>query len=78
MKDLAAAATSRIIPVAKVYENMHWDVPVSATPTSLTVGAKVTLHTDGAQVTATTTSGVATIVSLNGATAVGDIITVRF
>jgi hypothetical protein len=54
-----------------------YEVPVTAAPTALKVGDKVTIHTDGLQVTATTTSGVITIESLNGATAVGDTIVVR-
>ena len=57
---------------------MVFAVPVSAAPTSLKVGDKVTVNSDGVQVTATTTNGVATIVSLNGAKAAGDTIIVRF
>lgn len=66
-----------VIPVCRVESNQVYDVPVSAAPTSLKVGDKVTLDSDALGVTATTTSGVVTIVSLNGATKAGDIITVR-
>ena len=77
MADLTAAAAKRTIPVARVASNQIYEVPVSAAPTSLKVGDKVTLHTDGLQVTATTTSGVVTVENLNGATAAGDKIVVR-
>ncbi len=77
MGAVAAAATNRKIAVCRVEKNQVYEVPVNATPTSLNVGDKVTLHTDGLQVTATTTSGVVTIVDLNGATAQGDKIIVR-
>lgn len=77
MADLTAAAAKRTIPVARVASNQIYEVPVSAAPTSLKVGDKVTLHTDGLQVTATTTSGVVTVENLNGATAAGDKIIVR-
>ena len=77
MADLSATATKREVPVARVEKNQIYEVPVTATPTTLKVGDKVTLHTDGMQVTATTTSGVITVEDLNGATAVGDKIIVR-
>lgn len=77
MGAVSAAATNRKVAVCRVEKNQVYEVPVSATPTSLNVGDKVTLHTDGLQVTATTTNGVATIVDLNGATASGDKIIVR-
>ena len=77
MADCAAAATDRIITVARVEANQLYDVPISAAPSSLAEGSKVTLHTDGMQVTATTTSGVVTVESLNGAAAAGDNIVVR-
>lgn len=77
MAALAADAAKRKIPVARVASNQIYEVPVSAAPTSLKVGDKVTLHTDGLQVTATTTSGVVTVENLNGATAAGDKIIVR-
>ena len=54
-----------------------YEVPVTAAPTSLAVGSKVTLHTDGLQVTATTASGVVTVEDLNGAKAAGDKLVVR-
>ena len=77
MADCAADAANRLIPVARVEANQLYEVPVTAAPTSLVEGDKVTLHTDGMQVTATTTSGVVTVESLNGAAAAGDTIVVR-
>lgn len=77
MADCAADAAKRLIPVARVEANQLYEVPVTAAPTSLVEGDKVTLHTDGMQVTATTTSGVVTVESLNGAAAAGDTIVVR-
>ena len=77
MADCAAAAANRLIPVARVEANQLYEVPVTAAPTSLVEGNKVTLHTDGMQVTATTTDGVVTVENLNGAAAAGDTIVVR-
>ena len=77
MADLSATAVKREIPVARVEKNQIYEVPVTAAPTSLKVGDKVTLHTDGLQVTATTTDGVITVEDKNGATAAGDKIIVR-
>lgn len=77
MADLTAAAAKRTIPVARVASNQIYEVPVSAAPTSLKVGDKVTLHTDGLQVTATKDGGVVTVENLNGAIAAGDKIVVR-
>ena len=75
---LAAGAAGAEILCGRIESNQVYEVPVSAAPASLKVGAKVTLGTAGQQVTATTTDGVATIVSLNGATAAGDLVLVRF
>lgn len=75
---LANGAAGAEIAVGRVESNQIYAVPVSAAPTSLAVGAKVTIGADGLTVTATTTSGVAEIVDLNGATAPNDIIVVRF
>ena len=77
MASLSADAEKRTIAVCRVEKNQVYEVPVTAAPTSLKVGDKVTLNTDGLQVTATTTSGVVTIVDLNGATAAGDKVVVR-
>lgn len=77
MGALAADAANRKAAVCRVESNQVYEVPVSAAPTALKAGDKVTLYTDGLQVTATTTSGVVTVVSLNGATAAGDKIIVR-
>ena len=78
MGKVAAADSKRTVAVCRIESNHLYDVPVSAAPTALKVGDKVTIHTDGEQVTATTTDGVAKIVALNGANAIGDKITVRF
>lgn len=72
-----AADENRKLAVAKCAPNQVYEVPVSAAPTSLKVGDKVTLSTDGLQVTATTTNGVVTVEDLNGAVAAGDRIIVR-
>ena len=62
--------------------NMLFETTVSAKPTSLALGDKVTLGSDAdsctVNVTATTTSGVATIVDLMGAANAGDKVTVKF
>ena len=73
-----AAATDREIPVCRVESNQVYDVPCTVAPTSLVPGAKVTINSDGLQVTGTTSDGVATVISNNGGTKAGDIITVRF
>lgn len=77
MRDVAAADENRVCPVCRVESNQVYDVPCTASPASLKPGDKVTLHTDGMQVTNTTTSGVVTVISNNGGTKAGDIITVR-
>ena len=77
MGDKAAAAEDRKLAVARCAPNQLYGVPVTAAPTSLKPGDKVTLHTDGLQVTATTTNGVITVESIGGATAAGDEIVVR-
>lgn len=73
----AANDGSELVAYA-VSSAMRFEVPVTAAPTALKVGDKVTLSADGKGVTATTTDGVATIVDLQGATAVGDKIIIRF
>jgi len=73
----AATDTARTIPACRVESNQVYAVPVTAAPTSLVAGSKVTLYTDGLQVTATTTDGVVTVVDTNGAKAIGDEIIVR-
>ena len=75
---LASGAANAEIAVGRVEPNQIYEVPVTAAPTSLAVGAKVTVATDGLGVTATTTDGVAEIVDLNGAIAANDTIYVRF
>ncbi|MCD8309486.1 MAG: hypothetical protein LUD19_06500 [Clostridia bacterium] len=77
MRAITEDEENRQIPAARVEDNQLYEVPVTADPSSLNEGDKVTLHTDGLQVTATTASGVVTIENLNGATAEGDTIVVR-
>lgn len=74
----SATEADRVMPACRVDSNQIYEAPVSAAPTALVPGAKVTIHTDGLQVTATTEGGVAEVISLNGATASGDKIIVRF
>ncbi len=60
---------------------MLFETAVSAAPTALTIGSKVTLNVSGSAavgVTATATNGVATIVDLCGAAAAGDKVIVKF
>lgn len=62
-----------------VCPTMQFEVPLTAyTASALKPGAKLTLSADGKGVTSTTTDGVATIIDLQGATAVGDKIIVKF
>lgn len=66
------------ITIYPITGTMHFGVKLTAAPTGLTIGAKVTLAGDGLGVTATTASGVCEIVNLNGANAAGDEIIVKF
>lgn len=75
---LADAAANTKVACYAVLPGMIFDVPVSAAPTSLKEGVKVTVAGTGLEVTATTADGVATIVNLNGAKKAGDIIQVKF
>lgn len=77
MGQVGANATDRRVAVCRAGADQVYEVPVTAVPTALKAGDKVTLHTDGMQVTATTTGGVITVESLNGATVAGDSIIVR-
>lgn len=77
MGQISASAANRKIAACRVESNQVYEVPVTAAPTSLVAGAKVTIHTDGLQVTATTANGVVTVESVNGATKAGDTIVVR-
>ncbi len=74
------ASGNRSLLVYAITPQMRFEVPISASPTSLVPGSFVTVdindnHADG--VTATTTSGVCQVVDLNSATSAGDFITVR-
>lgn len=69
---------ARAIVAEPVSADMIFEVPFSATPASVNVGDKVTLHEDGLQVTADTENGVATIFDKNGAAAIGDKCLVQF
>ena len=66
----------------EVNENMIFETNVSADPSALMVGDKVTLGKDAdgstVNVTATVTSGVATVVDLMSARQAGDRINVKF
>lgn len=75
---VGATDENRDVAVIRVAPDQVYEVSITAAPTSLKVGSKVTISPDGAEVTATTTDGVATVVNLCGATAVGDRILVRF
>lgn len=76
---LADAASGELVTCyAVIPGTMIFDVPVSAAPTSLKEGDKVTIGTSALDITATTSNGVATIVDLNGATAAGDTVMVKF
>lgn len=75
----SASGVSALL-VAPVSSDMVFEVPVTAAPTSLKVGNKVTVgvvssHADA--VTATTTDGVVTVFDLNNAKAAGDFILCR-
>ena len=71
------AGAGEKVAVCHVESNQVYEVPVSAAPTSLKAGDKVTVATDGLAVTATTSDGVVTIINTNGATKAGDTIVVR-
>ena len=57
---------------------MVFETVLTAAPTSLATGSKVTLAADGLGVTATTSNGVAEIVDLRGASKAGELITIKF
>ncbi len=71
-------ASGDVIPVIAVSPGTRFMTTFSATPTSIVVGSKLTIHTDSLQVTATTTGGVAEVSELRGATASGDEVLVFF
>ena len=75
---LGAAKADEEVACYAVLPAMHFEVPVTAAPTSLKEGDKVTIAEGSLGVTATTQSGIATIVDLNGAKAAGDLIMVKF
>lgn len=67
------------VPCIRIDSSQVYEVAITAAPTSLNVGDKVTIDdTSAASVTATKDGGVVTIVSLNDATAAGEKILVRF
>lgn len=76
-QDQAADAKESVL-VYPISGTMVFETSVTAAPTGLAVGSKVTLAADGLGVTATTTNGVCEIVDLRGAKAIGDKITVKF
>lgn len=76
--EYTAPATGNVsIPVYPILDGYEWKVPISADPTGLEVGDKVTINTDSAKVTATT-GGEAEIVNLYGAAKAGDFVIVKF
>lgn len=77
MTALDAGAKERRVPCARADENQLWRVPVSADPTALKPGDKVTVGSDALTVTATTTNGVITVDDLSDAKKAGDEIYVR-
>lgn len=66
------------VPCTRIDSSQVYEVAITAAPTSLNVGDKVTIDTSAASVTATKDGGVVTIVSLNDATTAGEKILVRF
>lgn len=74
----SAKANETKVPCTRIEPSQVYEVAISALPTGLYVGDKVKLSTDGTTVTATKDGGIATIVSLEGAKASGDKVTVRF
>lgn len=69
----APASGARKLRCYRVMPDQLFEVPVSAAPTSLKVGGKVTVATSGLEVTATAaTDNGAEIVDLNGAAKTGD------
>lgn len=77
MTALDASAEERRVPCVRADENQLWRVPVSADPTALNPGDKVTVGGDALTVTATTASGVITVDDLSDAKKAGDEIYVR-
>lgn len=77
MGEKGATDEKRSLAACRVTPAMLWEVPVTAIPSALKPGDKVTLNSDGMQVTATTSSGVITVEDVGAAAAAGDKITVR-
>lgn len=75
---MGIAEIGKKVAAAPVDSAQLYEVPVTASPSDLKEGQKVTIATGGLGVTATTASGVATIVALNGAAKIDDKIVVRF
>lgn len=75
---MGIAANGKKLAAAPVDSAQIYEAELSAVPSGLAEGDKITIGTDSLTVTATKTDGVATIVSLNGASASGDKILVRF
>lgn len=75
---LADAKGGNKVACYAVIPGMIFDVPVSASPTAIKAGDKLTLDkTTWLKVTATS-GGAAIVVNTNGATKAGDIIQVKF
>lgn len=73
-----ADAGAKDVPVIRVTPDMLFEADTQADCSAAVIGSKVTMHTDGLQVTATTEKGFITVVDLDGASAAGDTIRVRF
>lgn len=75
---LASAVAGGKVPCVRIDSDQVYEVAVSASPTNLNVGDKVTLASTGTEVTATKDGGIAIIVSIDDAKVSGDKVTVRF
>lgn len=73
-----AAGISDTVLIYPISATMIFEAEVTASPTKLVPGSKVTLSSDACGITATTTDGICEIVSLCGAKEVGDKLTVKF
>ena len=76
VRDQKADAEPTVL-VYPISGTMVFETHITAAPTGLATGSKVTLSADALGVTATTTSGVCEIVDVRNAAA-GDLVTVKF
>lgn len=77
----APAGTTEVL-CYEITEGMRFEAPTSVSPTAYTVGALLNLATDASGaaygVGAVNASGVATVVTIDGASGIGDTVTVKF